>query len=110
MVLSDSITFKPNSKTHVHFRVLKIGFDWSATMIGPKQSYYNHLSNLYCAIFHVYGCGGYNKVIRIVRKRRHRNPLFGHIGDEISKNRQKKGYTGLQGGMELSLAANLVLN
>jgi hypothetical protein len=27
-------------------------------------------------------------------------PLFGHIGDEISENR-KKGYTGLQGGMKL---------
>ncbi len=41
----------------------------------------------------------FNKVIRKVRKRR----------DEISKNRKKK-YTGLQGGMKLSLAANLVLN
>ncbi len=30
------------------------------------------------------------KVIRKVRKRRHRNPLFGHIGDEISKNRKKE--------------------
>ncbi len=28
-----------------------------------------------------------NKVIRKVRKRQHRNPLFGHIGYEISKNR-----------------------
>jgi hypothetical protein len=27
------------------------------------------------------------KVIRKVRKRRHQKPLFGHIGDEISKNR-----------------------
>jgi hypothetical protein len=26
----------------------------------------------------------YCKVIHKVRKRRHRNPLFGHIGDEIS--------------------------
>ncbi len=76
----------------------------------PKQSYYNHLFNLYCAIFHVYGCGGYNKVTRKVRKRRHRNPLFGHIGDEISENRKKKGTMELQGGMKLSLAANLVLN
>jgi hypothetical protein len=29
----------------------------------------------------------YNKVIRKVRQRQHRNPLFGHIGDEISKTR-----------------------
>jgi len=31
-----------------------------------------------------------NNVIRKVRQRRHWNPLFGHIGDEISKNREKK--------------------
>jgi hypothetical protein len=48
-----------------------------------------------------------NKVIRKVRQRRRRNPLFGHIGDEISKNRGKKV---LQRGMKLGLAANLVLN
>jgi hypothetical protein len=46
------------------------------------------------------------KVICKVRKRRHRNPLFGHIGHEISKNRS----TGLEWGMKLSLAANLVRN
>jgi hypothetical protein len=33
-------------------------------------------------------------------------PLFGHIGDEISKNREKKN-TGLQGSMKLSLTPNL---
>jgi hypothetical protein len=44
-----------------------------------------------------------------VRKRRHWNPLFGHMGDEISQNREKE-YTGLQGVMKLSLAANLMLN
>ncbi len=44
-----------------------------------------------------------------VRKRRHWNPLFGHMGDEISQNREKE-YTGLQGGMKLSLAANWMLN
>jgi hypothetical protein len=49
------------------------------------------------------------KVIRKVRKRRHWNPCLGHIGDEISKKREKK-YTGLQWGMKLSLAANWVLN
>ncbi len=37
------------------------------------------------------------KVIRKVRKRRHRIPLFGHIVDEISKNREKKGTTGFNG-------------
>ncbi len=36
--------------------------------------------------------------------------LLGHIGDKTSKNRGKKKYTELQGGMKLSLAANLVLN
>jgi hypothetical protein len=35
--------------------------------------------------------------------------MFGHIGDEISKNRGKK-YIGLQWGMKLSFATNLVLN
>jgi hypothetical protein len=30
-----------------------------------------------------------NKVIRKVKKRQHRNPLFGHIRDEISKNKKK---------------------
>jgi len=30
-----------------------------------------------------------------VRKRQHWNPLFGHIRDEISKNRGEK-YTGLK--------------
>jgi hypothetical protein len=53
-----------------------------------------------------------NKVIRKVRQRRHWNPclvLFGHIGNEISKNRKKK-YTEFQRGMKFSLAANLVLN
>jgi hypothetical protein len=47
--------------------------------------------------------------MRKVRKRQHQNPMFGHIGDEISKNRKKK-YTGLQWGMKVNLAANLVLN
>jgi hypothetical protein len=48
-----------------------------------------------------------NKVIHKVRQRWHRNPLFGHIGDEISKNgRKKKRYTGLQLGMKLSLTPN----
>jgi hypothetical protein len=37
----------------------------------------------------------HSKVIRKVRKRRHRNPLFSHIGDEISKNKGKKNYTEL---------------
>jgi hypothetical protein len=50
------------------------------------------------------------KVIRNVRKKRHRNPLFGRIGDEIFKNRGKKSAQGFNGGMKLSLAANLVLN
>ncbi len=37
------------------------------------------------------------KVIRKVRKRRHPNPVFGHIGDEISKNSGKStlGFNGL---------------
>jgi hypothetical protein len=35
-----------------------------------------------------------NKVIRKLRKRRPRNPLFGHMGDEISKNRKKKSALG----------------
>jgi hypothetical protein len=30
-----------------------------------------------------------NKFICTVKKRQHRNPLFGHIGDEISKNKKK---------------------
>jgi hypothetical protein len=51
------------------------------------------------------------KVIHKVRQRWYWNPLFGHIGHEISKNgRKKKRYTRLQLGMKLSLAANLVLN
>jgi hypothetical protein len=33
---------------------------------------------------------GHSKVSRKVRKRRHRNPLFSHIGDEISKNKGGK--------------------
>jgi hypothetical protein len=37
-----------------------------------------------------------NKFIRKVRKRRHWNPLFGHRGDEISKNRKKKGILGFK--------------
>jgi hypothetical protein len=49
-----------------------------------------------------------NKVIGKVRKTQHCNPLFGHIGDEISKNREKE-YTGLERRMKLSLAAKLVL-
>jgi hypothetical protein len=36
-------------------------------------------------------------------------PPFGHIGGEFKKQREKKGtYTGLQRGMKLSLATNLV--
>ncbi len=55
--------------------------------------------------FHVSRCMGtrataHNKVFRKVRQRRHRNPVFGHIGGEISKNRNKK-YTNLQRGMKL---------
>jgi hypothetical protein len=37
----------------------------------------------------------YNKAIHKIRKRWHRNLLFGHIGDETSKNREKN-YIGLQ--------------
>ncbi len=39
----------------------------------------------------------FNKVIRKVRKRRNWNPLFGNIGDEISKNRGKKSTPGFKG-------------
>jgi hypothetical protein len=41
-----------------------------------------------------------------------RGPLFGHIGDEIFKNRNIYIYIyiGLQQGMKLSLGTNLVLN
>jgi hypothetical protein len=46
------------------------------------------------------------KVIRKVRKRWHRNPLFGMR----FQKKEEKEYTGLQRGMKLSLAANLVLN
>jgi len=35
--------------------------------------------------------------------------LFGHIGDDISKNR-KKNYTGLQRGIKIQFKSNLVLN
>ncbi len=51
----------------------------------------------------------FNKIIRKVRKRCHHNPLFGHIMDEISKNREKK-YIRFQRGMKLNLVANLALN
>jgi hypothetical protein len=37
------------------------------------------------------------KVTRKVRKRQYRNPLFGHIGDEISKNREKNSTLGFNG-------------
>jgi hypothetical protein len=30
------------------------------------------------------------KIIHKVKKRQHQKPFFGHIGDEISKNRGKK--------------------
>ncbi len=39
-----------------------------------------------------------------VRKRWHQNPLFGHIGDKISKNRNKK-YTGLRGKHETQFSS-----
>jgi hypothetical protein len=51
----------------------------------------------------------YNKVIRKVRQRQHRKPPFGHIGMRFQKPGNKK-YTELQGGVKLSLAANLALN
>jgi hypothetical protein len=51
-----------------------------------------------------------NEFIRKVRKRRHWNPLFGHIGDEISKNREKKEVYWASRRMKLSLVANLMLN
>jgi hypothetical protein len=44
---------------------------------------------------------GFIKVIREVRKRRHPIPLFGHIVDETSKNREKKVLIGLQWGVSL---------
>jgi hypothetical protein len=51
--------------------------------------------------------GGAIQVMGKVRKTRHQNPLFGHIGDEISKKQQKKKkkqYTGHHKfGGELSL-------
>jgi len=44
-----------------------------------------------------------NKVICKVKKRQHRNPLFGHIREEISKNKKKK-CIGLQHSMKLKVA------
>jgi hypothetical protein len=31
-----------------------------------------------------------NEVICKIKKIQHQNPMFGHIGDEISKNKEKK--------------------
>jgi hypothetical protein len=39
----------------------------------------------------------FNKVIRKVRKRRHWKPLFGQIGDEISKNTKNKSRLSFKG-------------
>jgi hypothetical protein len=39
----------------------------------------------------------FNKVIRKVRKRRHWKPLFGQIGDEISKNTENKSTLSFKG-------------
>jgi hypothetical protein len=53
-----------------------------------------------------------NKVIRKVRKSRHRNPVFGHIQDEIFKNSEKKGtlrLNGAQEGLNLRLGPHLLL-
>jgi hypothetical protein len=36
-------------------------------------------------------------------------PLFGHIGDEISKTGNKKQYTGLQRGTKLQFSSKLVV-
>jgi hypothetical protein len=44
-----------------------------------------------------------NKVVHKVKKRQHWNPLFGHIRDEIFKNKKKK-CTRLQRGMKLKVA------
>jgi hypothetical protein len=52
----------------------------------------------------------FNKIIRNSQeKTAPESHVWCHIGDEISENREKK-YTGLQGDMELSFAANLALN
>jgi hypothetical protein len=40
-----------------------------------------------------------------VRQRSHQNSLFGHIGDEISRNMQKKKETALQGGHETQFSS-----
>jgi hypothetical protein len=45
-----------------------------------------------------------NKVTRKVRQTRRWNPLFGHIGDDISKNSKKK-YTGLQRGIKIQFSS-----
>jgi hypothetical protein len=49
----------------------------------------------------------FNKVIRKVKKRRHWNPLFGHIGDEISKNRKKKVHWASSRGHETQLSTKI---
>jgi hypothetical protein len=41
----------------------------------------------------------------VVLKSQHRNPVFDHIGDEISKKSEKE-HTGLQQGLKLRLAPN----
>jgi hypothetical protein len=51
----------------------------------------------------------HNKIICKIKKRQHQNPLFDHIGNEISKNREKM-YIRVQLAMKLSLGRNLVLN
>jgi len=50
-----------------------------------------------------------NEVICEIRKRQQRNPMFGHIGDGISKNKEKK-YIEFQQGLKFNLIANLLLN
>jgi hypothetical protein len=47
-----------------------------------------------------------NQVIHKDRKRRHQNPLFGHIGDEISKNRKKNKVHWASTGQKLNLVCS----
>jgi hypothetical protein len=60
-------------------------------------------------IFFFFENCGYNKITCKIKKTWHRNPLFSHIGDEISKNTKKKTL-GFKGGMKFNLVTNLVLN
>jgi hypothetical protein len=73
--------------------------------VGTPQELFSRVGNSFIQVYdQIWITWDWVHVV-VVLKSQHRNPVFDHIGDEISKKSEKE-HTGLQQGLKLRLAPN----